>query len=89
MLAGVVLVQQIEGNVLQPLVMGQAVRVHPVAVVFAVAAGGLIAGIPGTLFAVPIVAFANVFIRYIASGSWRSNPDPARTDILLSPQERS
>lgn len=89
MLAGVVLVQQIEGNVLQPLVMGQAVRVHPVAVVFAVAAGGLIAGIPGTLFAVPIVAFANVFIRYIASGSWRTNPDPARTDILLSPQERS
>ncbi len=94
MLAGVLLVQQIEGNVLQPLVMGPAVRVHPVAVVFAVAAGGLIAGIPGTLFAVPIVAFLNVVVRFIASGRWREVPNPTLTDILPgtptpAPQERS
>jgi putative heme transporter len=62
----VLLVQQIESNVLQPLVMGSAVKIHPLAVVLAVAAGGFLAGIPGTLFAVPIVAFLNVFIRYIA-----------------------
>jgi len=88
MLAGVVLVQQIEGNVLQPLVMGPAVRVHPVAVVFAVAAGGLIAGIPGTLFAVPIVAFVNVFVRYVAAGRWRTTPHPTMTDVLRQTQER-
>jgi len=88
MLAGVVLVQQIEGNVLQPLVMGPAVRVHPVAVVFSVAAGGLIAGIPGTLFAVPIVAFVNVFVRYIATGRWRTTPHPTMTDMLRQTQER-
>jgi predicted PurR-regulated permease PerM len=85
MLAGVVLVQQIEGNVLQPLVMGPAVRVHPVAVVLAVAAGGLLAGIPGTLFAVPVVAFVNVFVRYVASGQWRVQANPALTDIIRMP----
>ena len=49
-------VQQLEGHVLQPLVMGIAVKVHPLAVVLVVAAGAMIAGIPGALFAVPFVA---------------------------------
>src|SRR5690606_16498599 len=53
MLGIVLLVQQVEGHVLQPLVMGTAVKVHPLAVVFAVAAGGFLAGIAGALFAVP------------------------------------
>jgi len=63
MLAIVLLVQQIEGHVLQPLVMGTAVKVHPLAVVFAVAAGTLIGGIPGALFAVPLVAVVNAMVR--------------------------
>ena len=54
MLGIVLLVQQIEGHVLQPLIMGTAVKVHPLAVVLAVAAGSLLAGIPGALFAVPV-----------------------------------
>jgi predicted PurR-regulated permease PerM len=96
MLAGVLLVQQLEGNVLQPLVMGPAVRVHPLAVVLAVTTGGLLAGIPGTLFAVPIVAFVNVFVRYIAAKRWLTVPNPTLTDLLPPPdpaprtdQERS
>lgn len=90
MLAGVVVVQQLESNVLQPLVMGPAVRVHPVAVVFAVTAGGLIGGIPGALFAVPVVAFVNVFVRYIASGRWRVVTNPTLFDILaISPSPRT
>jgi predicted PurR-regulated permease PerM len=82
MLGGVLLVQQLEGHVLQPLVMGTAVKVHPLAVVIAVAAGGFIAGIPGTLFAVPIVAVLNVMIKYIASGSWRDTPHPQLKDVV-------
>ncbi|WAB85168.1 AI-2E family transporter [Microcella daejeonensis] len=81
MLGIVLLVQQIEGNILQPLVMGSVVKVHPLAVVLAVAAGGFLAGIPGTLFAVPIVAFLNVSIRYIASGAWRTRPRPTMDDL--------
>ena len=67
-------VQQLEGHVLQPLVMGTAVKVHPLAVVLAVAAGSLLAGIPGALFAVPVAAVLNVMVHYIAGGSWKSAP---------------
>jgi predicted PurR-regulated permease PerM len=76
MLGIVLLVQQVEGHILQPLVMGTAVKVHPLAVVFAVAAGAGIAGIPGALFAVPLVATLNVMVTYIASGKWRETRRP-------------
>lgn len=78
----VLLVQQVEGHILQPLVMGSAVKVHPIAVVFAVAAGSGIAGIPGALFAVPIVAVVNVMVSYIASGRWRTQPRPQEQDVV-------
>ena len=72
MLGVVLLVQQIEGHVLQPFIMGTAVKVHPLAVVLAVAAGSLLAGIPGALFAVPFVAVLNVMVHYVSSGVWRA-----------------
>lgn len=71
MLAGVLVVHLLEAHVLQPLVMGSAVRVHPLAVVFAVAGGSYVAGIPGALFAVPTVAVLNVMVKYVATGAWR------------------
>ena len=74
MLIIVLVVQQIEGQLLQPLIMGAAVRIHPLAVVLAVAAGGYLAGIPGVLFAVPVVAFVNVVVTYLAAGEWRGDP---------------
>jgi putative heme transporter len=76
MLGIVILVQQIEGHVLQPFVMGTAVKVHPLAVVLAVATGGFVAGIPGAFFAVPLVAVLNVMVGYIARGTWRTDPHP-------------
>jgi len=82
MLGIVLLVQQVEGHVLQPLVMGSAVKVHPLAVVFAVAAGSFLAGIPGALFAVPVIAVTNVMVKYIAGGDWKTNPRPKAEDIL-------
>lgn len=84
MLGVVLLVQQIEGHVLQPLVLGGAVKVHPIAVVFAVAAGAGIAGIPGALFAVPLVAVVNVMVKYLASGKWRSMTRPEVKDVVSS-----
>jgi len=74
MLVIVFVVQQIEAQIVQPLIMGAAVAVHPLAVVLVVSAGGYLAGIPGTLFAVPLAAFANVVVRYIAAGEWRTDP---------------
>ena len=78
----VLLVQQVEGHILQPLVMGSAVKVHPLAVVFAVAAGSFLAGIPGALFAVPVIAVANVMVKYTAAGQWRTDPNPRPKDVL-------
>ncbi|AEB42468.1 MULTISPECIES: AI-2E family transporter [Micromonospora] len=57
-LAAVIAVQQIEGNLLEPLVMKRQVRLHPVVILLAVTAGTLIAGIAGAFVAVPIAAVA-------------------------------
>jgi predicted PurR-regulated permease PerM len=65
MLGVVLLVQQIEGHVLQPFLMGHAVSLHPVAVLLVVAAGSLAAGIVGALFAVPIAAVLNTVVLYL------------------------
>ncbi|MBD3011100.1 AI-2E family transporter [Streptomyces sp. 5-10] len=61
----VLAVQQIEGHVLQPFILGRAVRVHPLAVVLSVAAGSLIGGIGGAVVAVPLVAVANTVVVYL------------------------
>lgn len=84
MLGIVILVQQLEGHVLQPLIIGNAIKVHPVAVVLGVATGGFIGGIPGALFAVPLIAVLNVMIGYIARGEWRTNPHPSVADVVPS-----
>ena len=76
----VLAVQQIEGHVLQPFILGRAVRVHPLAVVLAVAAGGLTAGIGGAVVAVPLVAVSNTVVGYLRAYSTeqalRSTPEP-------------
>lgn len=62
MLGVVLIVQLIEGHVLQPFLIGKSVKIHPLGIVLAVAIGSLLAGIPGALFAVPTVAVLNVMI---------------------------
>ncbi|MDL9935160.1 AI-2E family transporter [Gordonia sp. ABSL1-1] len=62
-LAIVVGVMQLESHVMQPFLLGRTVRLHPVAVVLAIAAGIVAGGIVGGLLAVPLVAFLNTFIR--------------------------
>ncbi|MFJ1583266.1 AI-2E family transporter [Streptomyces sp. NPDC088197] len=61
----VLAVQQIEGHILQPFILGRAVRVHPLAVVLSVAAGSMIAGIGGAVVAVPLVAVGNTVVGYL------------------------
>jgi putative heme transporter len=63
----IIAIQQLEGHVLQPLVMGRAVSIHPLAVVLAIAAGAVLAGIVGALLAVPTVAFLNSAVRVLAA----------------------
>ncbi|CAA9340686.1 MAG: FIG01121868: Possible membrane protein, Rv0205 [uncultured Nocardioidaceae bacterium] len=80
MLAGVVAVQQIEAQVLQPFLLGRMVRVHPLAVILAVASGVYLAGIAGALVAVPLAAAVNSVAVYLASSPPEAG-QPGRDDL--------
>ncbi|HTF12169.1 MAG TPA: AI-2E family transporter [Asanoa sp.] len=62
-LGAVIGVQQLEGHVLQPLIMGRAVALHPLAIIVSIASGVIIAGIVGALVAVPLIAVLNTAVR--------------------------
>lgn len=63
-LAIVLVVQQVEGNILQPLLQGRGLSLHPAVVILAVAAGSSLAGITGAFLAVPVAAIIAVAYRY-------------------------
>ena len=75
MLGGVILVQQIEGHVLQPFLMGRFVSVHPLGVIIAIGVGVVVAGIPGALVAVPLAATVNAVAQHLAANT-RPGDDP-------------
>ena len=74
-LGAVILVQQIEGHVLQPLIMGRAVAIHPLVVIIGIASGVVLAGIVGALIAVPLIAVLNTGIRRLARRRPEVPPD--------------
>jgi predicted PurR-regulated permease PerM len=79
----VIAVQQLEGHVLQPLIMGRAVALHPLAVILAIAGGIVVAGIVGGLIAVPLLAVLNTAIRYLVrhpSGEPTPDREPPGTE---------
>ncbi len=67
MLAVVIGVQQLEGHVLQPFLMGRWVSVHPLGVILAIGAGVLTAGVAGALVAVPLAAAVNAVAQHLAA----------------------
>lgn len=69
MLGGVILVQQLEGHVLQPFLMGRWVSLHPLGVIVAIGCGVLVAGITGALVAVPLAAALNAVVQHLAVGT--------------------
>lgn len=73
MLAGVIVVQQVESNVLQPFLLGRFVSVHPLGVLIAIGCGILVAGVAGALIAVPLVAALNAIAMHLAG----EQPAPA------------
>lgn len=85
-LALLVAIMQLEGHVLQPLLLGRAVKLHPLAVVLAIGTGLVVAGIAGALLAVPLLAVLNSGIRSLRSDA-DHDADPA--DIHTSEPEES
>ncbi|WP_431882760.1 AI-2E family transporter [Micromonospora gifhornensis] len=79
---GVVIgVQQVEGHILQPLIMGRAVAIHPLAVIIGLAAGVVLAGITGALVAVPLIAVLNTAVRRLAA---RTVPDTPPDAVVVA-----
>ncbi|OBK72611.1 AI-2E family transporter [Mycobacterium sp. 1164985.4] len=76
----VIAVQQLEGHVLQPLVMGRAVSIHPLAIVLVIAGGGVLAGIVGALLAVPVLAFLNSAVRVLTARDPEAEQEALESD---------
>ncbi|MDQ1744411.1 MAG: hypothetical protein QOE23_2750 [Pseudonocardiales bacterium] len=80
-LAVVVVVQQVEGHVLQPLLVGRALELHAAVVILAVVTGGALFSVIGAFLAVPLVAVAVTLARYAREQLLvRSQPAEAATD---------
>lgn len=70
----VVLVNQLEGNFLQPVLMGQSLKLHPLVILLALAGGTVLAGIVGAVLAVPIAAVVWAIIK-----AWDAPDSPVET----------
>ncbi|HUQ60070.1 AI-2E family transporter [Lentzea sp.] len=84
-LAVLIGVMQLESHVLQPILLGRAVKLHPLAVVLAIAAGLVVGGIAGALLAVPLLAVLNSGIRSLLSDA-DAVQKPEKVDVL-NPQD--
>jgi len=80
-LGAIILVQQVEGHVLYPLLMSRAVHLHPAVIVVSLGAGGILAGIVGVFLAVPIAGVASVILQYAQN---RPAPDTPLTDAPVA-----
>jgi predicted PurR-regulated permease PerM len=88
LLAVVIAVQQLEGHVLQPVLLGRAVSLHPLAVALSIAAGVVIAGIVGGLLAVPLAATLNAAIKYLAGKARRGEGEDTVERTLENEEAR-
>ena len=77
----VLVVQQLEGNVLQPILVGRSLALHPAVVILAVTAGGTLAGITGAFLAVPVVAVGAVIVRYARQQLAEVEPGPGSPPV--------
>lgn len=85
LLGAVILVQQVEGHVLQPLIMGRAVAIHPLVVILGIACGATLAGIIGALVAVPLIAVLNTAVRRLS----RRRPEVPPNAVVVGGVEPS
>lgn len=89
MLLVVLAVQQIESNLLQPILMSKALSLHPVAVLLAVAAGTIVGGIVGALFAVPLIAVSNTVLLYLNGRDSVSSTQRRMLDLTIRGRARA
>lgn len=76
MLAGIIVVMQLEGHILQPFLLGRAVKLHPLAVLLGIAIGIIVGGIVGALMSIPLLAFAKTFVQDLVTSPPLDEPLP-------------
>ena len=88
-LAVIIIVQQVEGNVLQPLLQSKAMGLHATVVLLSVTVGSTLAGIVGAFLAVPVAATIAVVVRYHAEmAALRSGEvEPSDIDIITGSKD--
>lgn len=83
----VIAVQQLEGNVLQPVLQSRSMNLHPVVILLAVAGGGTLFGILGAFLAVPVAAVVAVIIRYVSEQIDLMAGDVSASDVKPATEE--
>jgi predicted PurR-regulated permease PerM len=86
-LGAIILVQQVEGHVLYPLLMSRTVHLHPAVIVVALAIGGILAGIVGVFLAVPVAGIVSVVLEYARGAPPPDSPltEPAPPAAAVQP----
>jgi predicted PurR-regulated permease PerM len=79
-LGWIIVVQQLEGNVFYPVVVGKRLKLHPVAILLALTAGGVLAGVAGAFLAIPVAAVTSAVLDYM-----RSERAQDRSAALIAP----
>lgn len=88
-LGAVIAIQQIEGQLLYPLVMGRALPLHPLSIAYALAAGALLYGISGAVLAVPVVAAVHAVAAALSRPAGAlPDDDPPDTPVPIGPRTR-
>jgi len=78
-LGAIIAIQQLEGNVFYPMVVGRRLQLHPVAILLALTAGGVLAGVAGAFLAIPVAAVTSAVLDY-----WR-NERSVSSELIVSP----
>ncbi|CAA9465405.1 MAG: hypothetical protein AVDCRST_MAG38-640 [uncultured Solirubrobacteraceae bacterium] len=82
-LVAIIFIQQLEGNVLYPVVVGRQLNLHPVAMLLALAIGAVVAGVAGAFLAVPVAAVIGASINYARSAERLAHSGPLTSDDLV------
>lgn len=83
----IIAVQQLESNILQPILQSKAMNLHPVVILLGVAAGGTLFGIVGAFLAVPILAVVAVMLRYLGEQIDLRTGDVTASDLASATDE--
>ncbi|HRO94821.1 MULTISPECIES: AI-2E family transporter [Micrococcaceae] len=87
LIAWVIIVNQIEGNILQPIIMGRTLSLHPLLILLALTVGTIVGGIFGAILAVPYTAVTWAILQVWATG-YQAGPDPVLGADPLDPKDQ-